>query len=33
MKPEVQKHIEYASGATWDLKMYDDAVQEADTAL
>jgi len=32
MKPEVQKHVEYASGYL-DLKMYDDAVQEADVAL
>jgi tetratricopeptide (TPR) repeat protein len=32
MKPEVQKHVEYASGFL-DLKMYDDAVREADTAL
>ena len=32
MKPEVQKHVEYASGYL-DLKMYDDAVQEADIAL
>jgi len=32
MKPEVQKHVEYASGYL-DLKMYDEAVQEADIAL
>jgi tetratricopeptide (TPR) repeat protein len=32
MKPEVQKHVEYASGYL-DLKMYDDAVREADSAL
>jgi tetratricopeptide (TPR) repeat protein len=32
MKPEVQKHLEYASGFL-DLQMYDDAVQEADIAL
>jgi len=32
MTPEVQKHIEYASGYL-DLKMYDDAMQEADMAL
>src|SRR5580700_10499031 len=32
MKPEVQKHVEYASGYL-DLKMYDDAVREADIAL
>jgi tetratricopeptide (TPR) repeat protein len=32
MKPEVQKHIEYASGYL-DLKMYDDAMREADEAL
>ena len=32
MKPEVQKHVEYASGYL-DLKMYDDAVLEADIAL
>jgi tetratricopeptide (TPR) repeat protein len=32
MKPEVQKYVEYASGYL-DLKMYDDAVQEADIAL
>jgi tetratricopeptide (TPR) repeat protein len=32
MKPEVLKHVEYASGYL-DLKMYDDAVQEADVAL
>ena len=32
MKPEVQKHVEYASGYL-DLGMYDDAVQEADIAL
>ena len=32
MKPEVQKHVEYASGYL-DLRMYDDAVQEADQAL
>ena len=30
--PEVQKHIEYASGYL-DLKMYDDAMREADEAL
>jgi len=32
MKPEVQKHVEYASGYL-DLKMYDDAMREADEAL
>jgi tetratricopeptide (TPR) repeat protein len=32
MKPEVQKHIEYASGYL-DLKMYEDAGREADEAL
>ncbi|HTS18444.1 MAG TPA: tetratricopeptide repeat protein [Verrucomicrobiae bacterium] len=32
MTPEIQKHIEYASGYL-DLKMYDDAVREADLAL
>ena len=32
MTPEVQKHIEYASGYL-DLKMYDDAMREADEAL
>ena len=32
MKPDVQKHVEYASGYL-DLGMYDDAVQEADIAL
>jgi tetratricopeptide (TPR) repeat protein len=32
MKPEVQKHVEYASGYL-DLQMYEDAVQEADAAL
>ncbi len=32
MTPEVQKHIEYASGYL-DLKMYDDAMREADKAL
>ena len=32
MKTEVQKHLEYASGYL-DLKMYDDAVREADAAL
>jgi tetratricopeptide (TPR) repeat protein len=32
MTPEVQKHVEYASGYL-DLKMYDDAMQEADKAL
>ncbi len=32
MKPEVQKHVEYASGYL-DLRMYDEAVQEADLAL
>jgi tetratricopeptide (TPR) repeat protein len=32
MKPEVQKHIEYASGYL-DLKMYEDAGREADKAL
>ena len=32
MKPEVQKHVEYASGYL-DLRMYDDAVHEADRAL
>ena len=32
MKPEVQRHIGYASGYL-DLKMYDDAVREADLAL
>jgi tetratricopeptide (TPR) repeat protein len=32
MKPEVQKHIEYASGYL-DLKMYQDAGREADEAL
>jgi tetratricopeptide (TPR) repeat protein len=32
MKPEVQKHVEYASGYL-DLRMYDDAVKEADLAL
>jgi len=32
MKPEVRKHVEYASGFL-DLKMYDDAVREADIAL
>src|SRR6266436_4233151 len=32
MTPEVQKHIEYASGYL-DLKMYDDAMREADMAL
>ena len=32
MKPEVQKHVEYASGYL-NLQMYDDAVQEADIAL
>jgi len=32
MEPEVQKHLEYASGYL-DLGMYDDAVQEADLAL
>jgi tetratricopeptide (TPR) repeat protein len=32
MKPEVLKHIEYASGYL-DLKMYEDAGREADEAL
>jgi tetratricopeptide (TPR) repeat protein len=32
MKPEVQKHIEYASGYL-DLKMFDEALREADSAL
>src|SRR5437867_559634 len=32
MKPEILKHIEYASGYL-DLKMYDDALREADAAL
>lgn len=32
MNPKAQKHIEYASGYL-DLKMYDDAVREADAAL
>jgi tetratricopeptide (TPR) repeat protein len=32
MKPEVLKHIEYASGYL-DLKMYEDALREADEAL
>ena len=32
MTPEVQKHIEYASGYL-DLKMYDDAMTEADKAI
>ena len=32
MKPEVQKHVEYAEGYL-DLRMYEDAVQEADIAL
>ena len=32
MKPEVQKHIEYASGYL-DLNMFDDAGREADLAL
>ena len=32
MTPEVQKHVEYASGFL-DLRMYDDAVKEADRAL
>ncbi|MGA2603733.1 MAG: tetratricopeptide repeat protein [Verrucomicrobiia bacterium] len=32
MKPEVQKHVEYACGYL-DLRMYDDAVKEADLAL
>ena len=32
MKPEVQKHVEYASGYL-DLKMYVDAMREADEAL
>ena len=32
MEPEVQKHIEYASGYL-DLKMFDDALHEADLAL
>jgi tetratricopeptide (TPR) repeat protein len=32
MMPEVQKHIEYASGYL-DLKMFDDAMREADKAL
>jgi len=32
MKPEVQKHIEYASGFL-DLGMFDDAGTEADLAL
>ena len=32
MKPEVQKHIEYASGYL-DLDMFDDAGHEADLAL
>ena len=32
MEPEVQKHVEYASGYL-DLGMYDDAVREADIAL
>jgi tetratricopeptide (TPR) repeat protein len=32
MKPEVQKHIEYASGYL-DLKMFDEALREADAAV
>jgi len=32
MKPEVQKHIEYASGYL-DLKMFDAALREADLAV
>jgi tetratricopeptide (TPR) repeat protein len=32
MKPETQKHIEYASGYL-DLKMFDEALREADAAL
>ena len=32
MEPEVQKHIEYASGYL-DLKMFGDALREADLAL
>ena len=32
MNVDVQKHLEYASGYL-DLKMYDDAVREADAAL
>src|SRR5262249_20052900 len=32
MKPELQKHLEFASGYL-DLKMYDDALREADAAL
>ena len=32
MEPEVQKHIEYASGYL-DLKMFDEALGEADLAL
>jgi tetratricopeptide (TPR) repeat protein len=32
MSPELHKHIEYASGYL-DLKMYDDAVREADKVL
>jgi tetratricopeptide (TPR) repeat protein len=32
MKPEVHKHIEYASGYL-DLKMFDDALREAEAAL
>lgn len=32
MKPEVQKHIEYASGYL-DLKMFEEALREAETAL
>jgi len=32
MKPEIQKHLEYASGYL-DLKMFDEALQEAEAAL
>jgi tetratricopeptide (TPR) repeat protein len=32
MNPEVQKHLQHASGYL-DLKMYDDATREADAAL
>lgn len=32
LPPEVYRHIEYASGYL-DLKMYDDAIREADAAL
>jgi tetratricopeptide (TPR) repeat protein len=32
MKPEVQKHVEYASGFL-ELKMFEDAMREADLAL